>query len=137
MKDLFKENGSLTEEGERFIIDFQYGLSQIMESDEVQEMSDDQLRTLQSNLMKMIGRVFTIKMSRNLQFLNDLFTLTDEQFYAHLKDKYGDNWIFHSLEKEERERIPLPDLQKIADESKYIGETIIKHMANNGVRFNK
>jgi hypothetical protein len=135
MSKLFTGNGFLTKEGERFTSDFRYGLSQIMSSDEVADMSLGELQTLQSNLAKMVGDAISKRISHNLQLESQMNAMTDEQFYAHLQEKYGDNWILHSLEKEERARLPVPDMQKLADEMKYVGEEIRKHMIQNGVRF--
>ncbi len=135
MSKLFTGNGFLTKEGERFTSDFRYGLEQIMSSDEVGDMSLAELHTLQANLTKMVGDAISKRVSRNMRLENQLAAMTDEEFYAHLKEKYGDNWILHSLEKEERARIPVPDMQKLADEMKYVGEEIHKLMIQNGVRF--
>lgn len=134
MSKLFKSNGSLTEEGERLTSDFRYGLSQIMQSDEVSEMSDDELRALQTNLAKMVSDSISKRLSHNLRLTNKLNAMTDKEFYSHLQEKYGDNWILYSLEKEERARLPISDLQKMLDEMKYIGEEILKHAISNGVR---
>lgn len=127
--------GLLTSEGEQFVSDFRYGLTQIMESDEVREMSSEELNTLQYNLTLLVSNAINKMADHNKQFVNELNAMTDKEFYAHLEEKYGSNWILYSLEKEERER--LPDLQKLADEHKYIGEAIVEHMVSKGVRFKK
>jgi hypothetical protein len=134
MNKLFTGNGFLTQEGEKFILDFTFGLAQIMGSDEVQDMSDDELRTLQANLAKLVGDAISKKISRNMQLTNELDLMTDEQFMTFLQEKYGDSWFIHSLEKEERARLPIPDLQKVLDEQKHIGEELLKHAISNGVR---
>lgn len=131
---LFK-NGLLTPKGKEFVSDFRYGLTQIMESDEVREMSSEELNTLQYNLTLLVSNAINKMVDHNKQFISELNAMTDKEFYTHLEEKYGSNWILHSLEKEERER--LPDLQKLADEHKYIGEAIAEHMFSKGVRFKK
>jgi hypothetical protein len=134
-KKLFTGNGFLTKEGEQFVSDFRYGFAQIMGTDEVSEMSLGELNALQSNLMKLVGDAFAKKVSHNLQLTAKLSEMTDEQFLQHLKEKYGDNWILHGLEKEERQRFGGEMLQQLADENKFVGEAIVKHMRQSGVKF--
>jgi hypothetical protein len=135
MNKLFQENGSLTKEGELFIVEFRHGLLEIAESDEIRDMTDDELRTLQANLAKLVGETIFKRVSRNIQFTNDLCVMSDEQFYAHLNKKYGTCWALHSLEKEERIRFSQADLQKLADDGDFINENIRKYMISKGVRF--
>jgi len=134
MDKLFAGNRLLTAEGDRLLSDFRYGLIQVMSSDEVSDMSDNELQTLQSSLNKLVGDAISNRMARNMQFANELNAMTDEQFYVHLKDKYGDNWALNSLEKEERARLPLSDLQKLSNTQKYISQAIRQHMISNGVK---
>ncbi len=98
-------------------------------------MSKEELEILQYNLTQLVEEAFDKMLVRNKQFVNELNAMTDKEFYDHLEEKYGSNWILHSLEKEERER--LPDLQKLADENTYIGEAISEYMVQKGVRFKK
>lgn len=131
---LFK-NGPLTLAGRQFVSDFHYSLTQIMESDEVREMSIEELNTLQYHLTLLVSNAINKMVDHNKKFIDELNAMTDKEFYDHLEEKYGSNWILYSLEKEERER--LPDLQKLSDEHKYIGEAILEHMVSKGVRIKK
>lgn len=135
MLNLFLENGLLNKAGEKYTSGVRGAIQEIMESDEIRDMNEAELRALQSNLAKMVGDHFGKLIARNMQFVNQLNAMTDEQFYAHLKEKYGDTWILNSLEKEERDRIPAADLQRLADEYHSVGELIRERMVKHGVRF--
>lgn len=135
MDELFTGNGFLTEKGNSFISDFRYSLHQIMQSDEVSEMTESELRTLESNLHKLVGDAISKYIARIIQFTHELNAMTDKQFYTFLKNKYGKNWMLQSLVKEERDRLPRADLQKIANNNKYLSEDLKKYFIQNGVRF--
>lgn len=137
MRKLFLENGLLSPEGEKLASGVRCAITDMMESDDLKDLSEAELRALQSNLAKMVGDAFGKYIARNIQFINRLNAMTNEEFYSHLKDKYGDNWILHSLEKEERARLPHADLQRLADEHQSIGKAIRKCMIENGVKFNE
>ena len=135
MNSIFTGNGFLSKEGEQFVSDFRYGISQIMESDEVRDMSEQELRVLLSNMQRMVGDAIFERISRAMQLTNELNALTDEQFYAQLQEKYGDNWLLQGLEKEELARLPHGDLQRLANEHKDICVSIRQHMLKHGVKF--
>ena len=55
MTKMFKENGFLSEEGNKVLHSFHYGLTEIMATAEVRNMSVQELQVLQANLAKLVG----------------------------------------------------------------------------------
>lgn len=55
MSKMFKDNGFLTEEGQKVLHSFYYGLNETMATAEVRAMSVQELQVLQSNLAKLVG----------------------------------------------------------------------------------
>ena len=111
MSKWFKENGFLSDDGKEALKDFQRALDEILISDEVEEMSQGELQTLQSNMAKMVGdtvsSVFRSRAEVEADKRNNpLWKLTNEEFYASLKAKYGDGWQLVGLTKEELNRCP-------------------------------
>lgn len=134
MNKMFKENGDLTADAKRMLMDFNYGLSQVMASDGAHDMTESELLLLGTHLHKLIGDTITNRIVNKRQFQKMLDALTDEQFDTYLKDKYGETWFIHSLEEEELKRVPLPDLQKLADEMASVAQNVAMYMDSNGVR---
>lgn len=55
MSNMFKENGFLTEEGQKVLQPVYDGFLQMMLSQEVQSLSVQELHVLQANLAKLVG----------------------------------------------------------------------------------
>lgn len=55
MTKMFKENGFLSEEGNKVLHSFHYGLTEIMATAEVRNMSVQELQILQANLASLVG----------------------------------------------------------------------------------
>jgi len=55
MNKMFKDNGFLSEEGDKVLHSFHYGLTEIMATAEVRAMSVQELHVLQANLAKLVG----------------------------------------------------------------------------------
>jgi hypothetical protein len=134
MKKFFSENGFLTKDGEKFLMGVQDSIRNTMAQDEVHDMTDDELRALGSNMAKMVGEAISMAFSRRFQLEAKMNSMTDEQFYTYLKEKYGDSWMFYSLESEELKRVPISDWNKILKENKYVGEKIRKFVESNKMR---
>lgn len=100
----FKGNGFLTEEGERALIDFKYGLETVMSTDDVRNMTVAEVQTLQANLAKKVGDAVSHHLTRRLQEANALSEMTDKEVDAYLTDKYGKIWPELTLSPEERVR---------------------------------
>lgn len=55
MTTMFKENGFLSEEGKKVLQPLHDGLTEVMASVEVRNMSVQELQVLQANLAKLVG----------------------------------------------------------------------------------
>jgi hypothetical protein len=55
MTKVFKDNGFLSEEGKKVLQPLHDGLTEVMTSVEVRNMSVQELQTLQANLAKLVG----------------------------------------------------------------------------------
>lgn len=102
-KKMFTENGFLSEEGERVfseIIDSK--ISTILK----QAKNDDELRILESLLKNRIGEAVFNVMQAKREITAKFAAMTDEQFEAYLKAKYGEKHLFISLTPEELDRVP-------------------------------
>lgn len=55
MTTMFKENGFLSEEGKKVLQPLHDGLTEVMTSVEVHNMSVQELQVLQANLAKLVG----------------------------------------------------------------------------------
>lgn len=107
MSKLFQENGFLNKDGERAVFLLKNKLEDILDHDDVRNMSVQELYVLQSNLMKLVADAMSNKIANRQKITNEYAHMTDDEFYAYLKDKYGDLWQFMSLTPEEISRIPL------------------------------
>ena len=103
----FKESGFLSKEGESLLTNFKSSIEMLFDTDEVQELTEAEIRILGSNLLNMVSD----KVSRYLAFKKRRATqfdeLTDQQFEDYLKEKYGDLWILMSLTEDELARCPV------------------------------
>ena len=59
MSKMFKENGFLSEEGNKVLHSFHYGLNETMSRKEVKDMSVQELQVLQANLASLLGNAFS------------------------------------------------------------------------------
>ena len=59
MSKMFKENGFLSEEGDKVLHSFHYGLNETMSCKEVKAMSVQELQVLQANLASLLGNAFS------------------------------------------------------------------------------
>jgi hypothetical protein len=104
------DGGSLSEEGKRITADFQTALNDILSKTEVREMTFSEVQTLGANLHKMVGDAISDRITGRIQFANSLEQMTDAQFEAYLKVKYGSVWSRVTLTPEELARIrPLTE----------------------------
>ena len=126
--------GVITPEGKRLMIDLLYGLDQVMTSDEVSAMSEGELRVLGTYLAKVMAEAISAKISKKLQLQSSFDAMSDEEFEAYLKEKYGSVWNLVTLTKEEYQRVPVLSQEKI-EELLRKGAESVKHMPCNGVRF--
>ena len=108
----FKENGVLSQEGERAFIEIRDEVDNFLDQDEVQDMSISELQTLGSCIAKFVADRIHNKISHRHQVTNKLEAMTDDEFYDYLKEKYGEHiWQFCTLTPEELARCPVPSLE--------------------------
>lgn len=106
MSKLFKENGFLSEEGQKAFAPVVSALETLMTSPEVRKMSENEMRLLGSNLASLAGNTVSNAIQARNNIINSLSKMSNEQFYAFLKAKYGDQWMMVSLTPEEFNRLP-------------------------------
>lgn len=137
MSTWFKENGFLSEEGERALTFVKEQLNDIMLSMTVEEMSVQELQLLGTNLSKIVGDSISEKITykkKQAKLAATFSHLNDEQFEDYLEEKYGSDWRFRTLTPEELARVPVLSQEKILEllqeGSKYITEVF-----KGGIRF--
>jgi len=106
MEKFFDEKGGLTTRAKQIMLDLTYGLEQLISSDSVTEMTENELRMLSSHLLGMIADAVSKKISCKLQQKNAFDHMSDEEFENYLKEKYGTIWRFVSLTEAEYQRVP-------------------------------
>jgi hypothetical protein len=139
---LYKDNGILTEEGKNLLAPVEEALRKVFASPEVREMSISQLRTLGSSLSHLVGETTSNVIQGKTELTNRMEKLTDEQFEAYLKAKYGDKWMLVSLTPEEFARVrPLSreSIEKALEEGRKAAEDYYKNVPavriDPGLRF--
>lgn len=133
MSRYFTDNGSLTQEGHRLILWVKQHLSDLMESDAVHYMSEQELRTLGAHLATMTGEAVSHHIADKLQHTAFLQAMTDEQFMAHIHKIYNNNWKLVTMEPEEYVRFPRAILEKLVTDGDYIGESLRAYMTGIGI----
>lgn len=136
MSKAFDEKGNFSEEGKRLCIDLRYGLEQLMSSDEVKEMNENELHILGGLLAKMVGEAVSNRISFKRHLQGSLDAMSDEQFESYLKEKYGTIWNLVTLTEEEYRRCPTLSQEKIEELLKK-GAEKVGHPPCNGVRFER
>jgi hypothetical protein len=133
-KKLLKENGEFSEEGNQAMSEFRLALAKLIDSDDVRDMSQAQLRTLGGLLAKETGDRISFRISDKLQRAARFEKMSDEEFETHLKEKYGDVWQFTTLNPEELARVPVLSQEKNRELLEK-GAQSVAHLNHNGVRF--
>lgn len=105
MRKLFQGNGLLTEEGRNVFQTLQSVLDGVV-SDTCRNMSESEMLTVQAALAKMVGDTMSNAMQAKRDLKNKFAAMTNEQFEAYLKVKYGEKWPLISLTQEELDRVP-------------------------------
>jgi hypothetical protein len=97
MNKLLKETGVLTDHGQEVVHDFKATLKNLLEKEEVNALNVSETRTLGSVLNAILGNAIT----NQIMEVDKLTCLTKESLPEYLVTKYGKNWGFSSLTKEE------------------------------------
>lgn len=142
MSKLFREDSFLSEDGKKVLQPLHDGLMEVISDIAVREMSVAELRVLGANLAKLVGDVISEQIFARTQNTNRFNTLTDEQFYAQLKAKYGEHWMLVTLTKDELARLPRLSREEmrasieqgILERNAAIAETPSVNI-NSGLRF--
>src|SRR5690606_36085487 len=102
----FKENGFLTSEGENLLNPVEKAIKSVFSQEDVKSFSESQLRILGSALAKLVGDTVSDHQQAKREVKAKFAAMTNDQFEAYLKAKYGDRWMLVSLTEEEFERLP-------------------------------
>ncbi len=97
MNKLLKETGVLTEHGQAVVKNFAASLDHLLSLFEILALNTSETRNLQAVLINMVGH----KMSQQVLAVSKLEHLTAVNMSEYLVNKYGHNWGFNSLTKEE------------------------------------
>lgn len=116
---LFKEDGSLTEAGQKLITKYTDEMNYIFQSLIFEGATEQEIALMGTTLIKNLKEVASNcqsiarqkRIRKEKQVANNpIFSLTDEEFTQHLKDKYGSKLFFTSLTDDEYERYtPIAD----------------------------
>jgi hypothetical protein len=113
-KSLYKENGLLSEHGQCVVSPVKTAIFKLLNiNEEIKEMGENELRNLGSSLQKIVGDLISDRIQLKNEVARKLAAMKDDEFYAHLKEKYGDNWMLVSLTGEELERCPRLSKEEI------------------------
>jgi hypothetical protein len=134
MTKMFKDNGFLSEEGKKVLQPLHDELMELFSNPEVRNMSVSELRVLGANLAKAVGDLTSGAILARNQMAAKLAAMSDEQFEAYLKARYGEGWMFQSLTPEELERAPRLQTEEIMNTLKESAKHITK-FPRNGIRF--
>ena len=134
MSKLFKDNGFLTEAGQKALSQFKGTLEDLFASKLVKDMSEAELRVLGCNLASIVGDAISNRLQAKRNVTKKFQAMDDKQFQAYLVAKYGDNWMFQSLTPDELDRCPKLQFQEIENILKESAKHITK-FPRNGVRF--
>lgn len=111
----FKETGFLTTEGESLLLGIQGALESLFDTEEVQDLSETEVRLLGSNIMNMVADRVSRRMAFKKQIDNQFSAMSDQEFDTYLEDKYGPRWMLMTLSEEEIARCPLLSKEKIKE----------------------
>ena len=109
-KDLINESGFLTPRGKELIE--QEVLPNAEKFLDMME-TEVELRIMSGILAKHIGDMVATKVVELANKQKPFFNMSDEDFETYLKSKYGEEYILVSLTKEELERCPQLDEEKL------------------------
>lgn len=113
-KSLYGDNGHLTDHGVHVTHSVKMAVYKLLNiNEEVKQMGEDELRTLGAALQKIVGDQISDRIQLKNEVARKLAAMKDEEFYTHLKEKYGDNWMLVSLTGEELERCPRLSKEEI------------------------
>jgi|SRR6185369_5116035 len=113
MNKLYKENGLLSEHGENVTYPLKDALQRILFHNDIRALSEYELRTLGGALQKIVGDAISERTQAKRELASKFAAMSDDDFYAHLKNRYGEKWMLVSLNNEEFERLPRLSKEEI------------------------
>src|SRR5271163_1601740 len=128
MGKFFTDNGTPIAEGQKLLDTVKSATQDLMESDVIYRMDQAELLTLGGHLAKIVGEAISRKITYKLRLTHRYQSMTDDEFRAHLKDKYGECWPIVSLEMEELQRMPQEDLEQAAQNRNFLCDSLISYM---------
>ncbi len=111
MSKLFKENGFLSEDGEKI---FKETLDPQISALLKQGQNENEIRLIASLIHKRVGDAAANLIQAKKEIANKFAQMSNEQFEGYLKAKYGDRWLFVSLTPEELDRVPRLTKEEIS-----------------------
>ena len=114
-KTFYQGNGSLTDEGEKFLAPFKKTLSEVFSDETVSELNSAQIRILGSTLANLIGNAVCDAIQRKDTSTSPFDSMSDAQFEEYLISKYGESYFFKSLTPAEFKRVQPISERKIRE----------------------
>ncbi len=106
MNKLIDDAGFLNEAGKKATNNFKNVVKDLLNSNEVKNLSPMELKIFGGTLIKIIGDLICDKTSKEEIKENKFSSMTNEEFDFYLKNKYGSGWQFVVLEEDELKRLP-------------------------------
>ena len=128
MGNFFTETGTPTAEGQKILGTVKLAIQDLVESDAVYRLNQAELLTLGGHLAKIAGEAISNKIAYKLRLTHKYQSMTDDEFRAYLKDKYGNCWPIVSIEVEELQRMPQEDLEKVAQDRNFLCDSLVDYM---------
>lgn len=141
MNKYFTENGFLSEDGKKLVEEFNSGLVATLNQAGAKNMSEAEIRTLGCNLGKILGDTISNLLQTKSDSKNSFSVMTDEQFEAHLKNKYGARWMLVSVTKEEFDRVKImvtmsdEKMKEAWEEAREAALSHVSQVIDSGLRF--
>lgn len=109
-QELVSETGFLTPKGKELANQkvFQ-GAKELLDMME----TEIELRIMAGTLSKHIGDLVANKLAEQNQKRSELDAMSDQEFEASMKAKYGENWMLKSITPEELRRCPVISKEKL------------------------
>lgn len=106
LNDSFDEHGYPTKIGKHAIIPFTVTMEKIFSSEYVKDMTVDETKNLIKNLYSIMEKMLSKRIEGKEKLIAQFAGMSDEQFMAYLKVKYGKDYMLTSLPIEEYNRLP-------------------------------
>lgn len=113
MNNYFNKNGTLTPEGKRLILHYTGAIDILFNTEECADLSMDELKVLQTNMLAYLNDKFARRLAHKQAIIDKLNQMSDQEFEAYLKEKYGSVWPLLTLSHEEYARVPVLSQEKI------------------------